>query len=254
MPAPRRSFAIAAAMVTVVTGALLFGAQDARGQKPRFACAAAPPHCPTGYQCVSGECVAGTPRCTSDQECSDGVFCNGVERCAPKERGADARGCVRPAAPACPATQRCDEARRQCAVACVDRDGDGHYAIGSCGGDDCDDNDRNRYPGNAEVCDPQHHDEDCNPATVGTKDTDGDGLVDAQCCNAGPTWTCGPDCDDTNPAIGRGSQACLPDGRVQVCGFNPRRGHNAWKDPEACPGGGRCAPQPNGTGVCLPGK
>src|SRR5690348_5247253 len=43
-----------------------------------------------------------------------------------------------------------------------DEDGDGHDAV-TCGGDDCDDADRNRYPGATEVCDPASRDEDCNP-------------------------------------------------------------------------------------------
>jgi hypothetical protein len=42
---------------------------------------------------------------------------------------------------------------------CTDGDGDGYFAA-SCGGDDCDDDDSNRYPGNAEVCDSV--DNDCN--------------------------------------------------------------------------------------------
>src|SRR5512143_1962870 len=49
---------------------------------------------------------------------------------------------------------------------CTDADGDGHGAI-SCGGDDCDDADANRYPGNAEVCDAAGVDDDCDPATLG---------------------------------------------------------------------------------------
>jgi len=79
-----------------------------------------------------------------------------------------------------------------------DADGDGADSI-ECGGDDCDDNDARRYPGAVEVCDADQLDEDCNPATGGDKDTDGDGFVDELCCNDG--GTCGTDCDDDNASI-----------------------------------------------------
>jgi len=84
-----------------------------------------------------------------------------------------------------------------------DADGDGHNKI-SCGGDDCDDGDSNSYPGNAEVCDVAHTDEDCEPDTFGTRDADGDGFIDAACCNernlgGGMTeLVCGDDCNDFN--------------------------------------------------------
>jgi len=44
---------------------------------------------------------------------------------------------------------------------CVDADGDGHAALGSCpGADDCDDSDPKNFPGNIEVCDSK--DNNCN--------------------------------------------------------------------------------------------
>jgi alpha-tubulin suppressor-like RCC1 family protein len=88
---------------------------------------------------------------------------------------------------------------------CPDRDGDGHADV-ACGGDDCDDDDARRFPGNTEVCDYDGHDEDCDEATFGDKDVDRDGFVDARCCNGtGPAARCGEDCDDarrnTNPLV-----------------------------------------------------
>lgn len=77
----------------------------------------------------------------------------------------------------------------------LDDDGDGHEAI-DCGGDDCDDGDANRYPGNIEVCDTANHDEDCDTMTFGYRDGDLDGHPDARCCNGTTELRCGDDCDD----------------------------------------------------------
>ncbi len=58
----------------------------------------------------------------------------------------------------------CSEADTSCALNCPDRDHDGHRAL-SCGGDDCEDADPDRFPGNKEIWDPANHDEDCNAQT-----------------------------------------------------------------------------------------
>lgn len=126
-----------------------------------------------------------------------------------------------------------------------DRDGDGHVAE-RFGGDDCDDRDGNRYPGNTEVCNASHHDEDCNPETFGYRDADGDGEVDVLCCNrlSNGRLNCGTDCDDKNRAIQPASQVC--DGLdVVICG---RRGRFERAE---CPRNTVCVNQPNGTGVCM---
>lgn len=95
--------------------------------------------------------------------------------------------------------------------AAQDRDGDGHVAM-SAGGDDCDDGDASRFPGNAEVADRDSHDEDCDPTTFGFEDADGDGYPAAWACNV--AWDnsaasvvragealCGSDCNDRDPSI-----------------------------------------------------
>jgi len=174
--------------------------------------------------------------CASDAECNDGVFCNGIERCA-------AAGCIA-GTPPCNAGQRCDEGHRGCVNAGCDnpdRDGDGHRSP-RCGGDDCDDNDANRFPGRTEVCDAAGHDEDCDPATYGARDVDGDNEDDIRCCNRETNGTlhCGTDYDDNNSAVRSGSMICDGPDAVVVSGSSSVK----------CPDGTKCLVQPNGTGIC----
>ncbi len=159
------------------------------------------------------ECPDPLPpgQCRSDLDCSDGVFCNGVERCRPSETSADVAGCTAPdAVPDCDDGVECTS--DACAVSvdrCVnegpDADQDGHVDVaclnaeGDALGDDCDDADADRFPGNPEICDEEAfgHDEDCDDTTIGQRDRDGDGAQDDRCCNG---TTCGTDCDDTTIA------------------------------------------------------
>jgi len=92
------------------------------------------------------------------------------------------------------------DAPRVDAVACPmgDLDGDGHASI-ACGGDDCDDEDATRFGHNAEICDPEGTDDDCDPGTLGP-DEDFDGHYALGCCNRGADGEldCGDDCYDLN--------------------------------------------------------
>lgn len=47
--------------------------------------------------------------CTTDADCDDGRTCNGQERCDPRDRRADARGCVAGRPVTCPVNQVCVE-------------------------------------------------------------------------------------------------------------------------------------------------
>ncbi|MCB9627180.1 MAG: hypothetical protein H6725_07390 [Sandaracinaceae bacterium] len=158
---------------------------------------------------------AGVPSdnmCERNLDCDDGLFCNGAERCAPANSSADERGCVVAEAP-CLQGQTCIEASLSCRTTCSeteDADDDGHRAM-VCGGDDCDDSDSGRFPGNTEVCDVDDRDEDCDPSTYGFRDLDGDGVGDAACCNAGTDGepNCGRDCDDAAPGVSpTGTEVC----------------------------------------------
>ncbi|MDP2762395.1 MAG: putative metal-binding motif-containing protein [Sideroxyarcus sp.] len=90
-----------------------------------------------------------------------------------------------------------------------DCDGDGV----SIANDDCDDNDAARYPGATEIADFAGHDEDCNDATLGNLDSDGDGFIDSRVCNG---TICGDDCDDARPAVNPHA-AELPNRRDDNC-------------------------------------
>lgn len=143
-----------------------------------------------------------TTRCERESDCDDGLYCT-AHLCRPGEPGADARGCIVDPNPVCADGQVCDETVRRCTgIDCSvpDADEDGHERM-ECGGDDCDDADANRHPGNAEVCDSGGHDEDCVPATLAGPtdgDRDGDGEVSSSCCFG---EVCGGDCDDDDPNV-----------------------------------------------------
>lgn len=169
--------------------------------------------CPAGAVCNGDVCSFG---CVDDSECDDGVFCNGPEYCIPDLPRADEQGCVS-ALPPCLNTQICQEETKECVLICPnpDQDGDGFARI-ECGGSDCDDTDARRNPGNLEVCDAENKDEDCDFRTFGDQDADGDGFVDARCCNVHPDTGeefCGTDCSD--------SLRIINPGRLDICdGFD----------------------------------
>jgi hypothetical protein len=197
---------------------------------------------------LSPRCISETGfHCAVDQDCQDAFFCDGIERCMPGDPDADPCGCIaaRPRT-ACLASETCDEVEDRCEACTTDADGDGHRSM-ECGGDDCDDSDVNRFPGNTEVCDT--HDEDCNPATFGEVDADGDQFPSSTCCNTDGAGVvhCGADCDDTNPAIVPGAQVCqkAASTNVLICQAN-----GMPSAPMPCGGALTCVTQPNGLGVC----
>lgn len=124
--------------------------------------------------------------CRNHSGCDDGVFCNGKEICkvAIKRNRRNEIikevGVCHPGINPCERGWKCWNREKTCERPCQDNDGDGSKAI-ACGGDDCDDGDPNRFPGNIEICDARGIDEDCDPTTVGDLDRDGDGFVSDLC-------------------------------------------------------------------------
>lgn len=130
-----------------------------------------------------------------EDECDDVRRCNGVETCSGTQSfrvGDEERVvfvCESTEGNPCGAGEICTELgggdfsckTEECALN-PDADGDGHDRV-ACGGDDCDDSDPNRFPGNTEICDDRGKDEDCDTTTFGNKDEDGDGFVDQACYN-----------------------------------------------------------------------
>ena len=143
--------------------------------------------------------------CDEDADCDDGLFCT-TERCAAGRCTIETMSCDDGLA--C-TTDACDEAERRCTHDAPDEDGDGSgdaACVDDRGmplGEDCDDGDATRAPGNAEICDAAGHDEDCDPTTRGGTDADGDGAESSACCvrEASGTLSCGPDCRDDDRSI-----------------------------------------------------
>ncbi len=158
--------------------------------------------------------LGGRIACDEDSECDDGVFCNGEETC---RDGFCRQGTRVDCDDDIECTiDRCSESEGRCENALPDKDEDGS-ADASCtdadgrSGDDCDDENADRYPGNVEVCDPDHVDEDCDPTTYGFRDSDNDGFRDAQCCNEQEDGElgCYEDCDDHKPNVNpMSTEAC----------------------------------------------
>ncbi len=147
------------------------------------------------------------PPCEIDADCEDNSVCTGVDLCAPESSRADERGCIAKSVVECDPGEVCSARTGTCSLVGCDEDGDGHDSV-DCGGDDCDDDDFNRYPGNVEFCisldgkpdkELAEHDEDCEPKTLGT-DRDEDGYYDSRCANpqGDGELLFGLDCDDEN--------------------------------------------------------
>lgn len=120
-----------------------------------------------------------------------------------------------------------------------DMDGDGHNAM-DVNGDDCDDNDPRRFPGNPEKMDSTGHDENC-VCDFELVDKDHDGHYDIKSFNVCGDGTIvrGDDCDDNNPAIVPGAIIYINENEAEKCG----------EGKISAPSGKKFTRQPNGTAI-----
>lgn len=196
--------------------------------------------------------------CGNDDDCDDGVFCNGFEQCV--------AGFCSPGLSSCDdgiacTVDSCNVERDTCVYRAPDMDGDG-FGDANCldrrgipTGDDCDDANAQRFPGNLEVCDAAGLDEDCDLNTRGNRDADDDGFEDALCCNPVPvgglSLNCGNDCNDTNGNVRPTAQE-LCDGIDNNCNTVIDEGCICTPGvTRQCPGAGACAA---GVETCVDGR
>jgi hypothetical protein len=154
----RRTTLVLLALVSLVAGCPAEPASEDAGASADAAASDATP-----------DAAVDAGHCAEDADCDDGSFCT-VDRCSAGRCTLEAMRCDDGLS--C-TTDVCVEAERRCAHSAPDEDGDGSgdaACVDERGvplGEDCDDDDATRAPGNAEVCDAAGHDEDCDPATRG---------------------------------------------------------------------------------------
>ena len=168
--------------------------------------------CTTNEICDQlGNCGGGV-NAGAGSACDDGLFCTQNDTC---NGSGTCVGTGDPCAGGDECASACDEALDACVfpngTPCgdatdddcngwfdgpmEDADGDRH-ARASCGGDDCDDNDDDAYPGAPEICD--RRDSDCSSgggdATAEDADNDGYAPIGVSVCTGGPRAP--TDCND----------------------------------------------------------
>ncbi len=131
------------------------------------------------------------------------------------------------------ASPSCDKIYCDSEIATVDYDGDGHAIESKWGGDDCDDYNRFKYPGNVESCNGV--DDNCN-GQIDESLTQSCGNCGTQTCSAGAWIAC------------TGQGVCSP-GTTETkscgnCGTQTRTCNSgcAWDSWTACTGQGVCSP------------
>jgi len=160
--------------------------------------------------------------CESDADCTaEEYFCDTAQTRCVRRMCKESADCAEVYGYTCDvATQRCvlpldggPDGTPSC-----DRDGDGVDGE-QCGGDDCDDDDDTRFPGNSETCNAI--DDDCDESTSDGTDADFDDF----CFEGGPLPCCAQaevDCCDTDADAKPGQTAwfTMDDGETACGGWN----------------------------------
>jgi Putative metal-binding motif/FG-GAP-like repeat len=174
--------------------------------------------CMLGYQDISGICV-GNSIISCDRFGPDYIYNTDAQKCEGGDAPCPLEGCeISGESCSCEPDQSCpneecflNDAFYQCScppTGDCDRDGDRHLSTaGSCGGDDCNDNDPSVYFGATEIC-GDGIDQDCSGADLPAElcDNDSDGYTPAD-----------NDCDDYNPDINPGADEIRYNGFDEDC-------------------------------------
>jgi hypothetical protein len=146
-----------------------------------------------------------------------------------------------------------------------DADADGSPDAQCCNGEncgyDCDDTREGVHPNLPEVCDER--DNDCDGSidegvvVLSYMDEDGDGYgigpQELRCAGTSSYATTDGDCDDTLAEIHPGAFRCSQDAAAVNSDIEVCESDGGWTI-LSCPDLGLCVPQPDATGVCLPGE
>lgn len=122
--------------------------------------------CDDGHSCTLDSCtndvcqhVVGPDE--GETACPNGTYCSLSDGCVSAPACATNADCERLwSGDACKADIACELETSLCTFNVLDKDGDGHPPP-VCGGDDCNDDDGDTYPGALEDCDGE--DQDCDP-------------------------------------------------------------------------------------------
>ena len=213
--------------------------------------------CDDGIACTSDYCVGGS--CThapGAAACPAGQYCDAATGCVPSPACATTAQCEQQfSSDACKVNIACDAASATCTFDVLDKDADNHPPI-VCGGDDCDDSDAARHPGQAETCDGK--DNDCNGS-----------IDDGATCSGNASCQCGGSCIDltNDPAhCGACNNACptggscvssacsCPSGTTDcgsVCANTQTSSEHCGACNNKCPSGSSCTAGKCGSPVML---
>ncbi len=155
--------------------------------------------CNDGFSCTIDVCTDGLCSHSAGPNagttaCPAGSFCEVHTGCVPGAVCATTDQCVQKLGDdVCKTHIVCDAATSICTYQILDKDSDGHPPV-VCKGDDCDDSDATKFPGNIEVCNSK--DDDCDGTIDVGATCPGSGVCTNGTCSCAPENMCGEVCAD----------------------------------------------------------